>query len=259
MLENTVFRELISYLNTALGALLPKARKTLRTWIIAKYEERKEVLKVELQQSISKIHISFDIWTAGNWIGIISVWAYWIDDAGERQRRLLAFRRIYRSHTGDNQASIILDVLNEYDIATRIGYFVCDNASSNDNAVELILQQLELAISPVEATARRLRCFGYIINLSTRSLLDPTDSEFVVAAEELEIDESTLKRASYAWQETRSLGKLYRLVKYVLASPQRREEFSEIKGGRKVVEFDHLGVSTFYRYFIEGVVVWLAF
>jgi hypothetical protein len=61
MLENTVFRELISYLNTALGALLPKARKTLRTWIIAKYEERKEVLKVELQQSISKIYISFDI------------------------------------------------------------------------------------------------------------------------------------------------------------------------------------------------------
>jgi hypothetical protein len=30
MLENTVFRELITYLNTALGSLLPRARSTLR-------------------------------------------------------------------------------------------------------------------------------------------------------------------------------------------------------------------------------------
>jgi hypothetical protein len=43
---------------------------------MAKYEEYKAVLKVELQQSISKIYITFDIWTAGNWIGIISIWAY---------------------------------------------------------------------------------------------------------------------------------------------------------------------------------------
>lgn len=246
MLENTVFRELISYLNTTLGALLPKARSTLRTWIVAEYNERKDVLKAELEQSISKIHISFDIWTAGNWIGLISVWAYWIDDAGERQRRLLAFRRIYRSHTGDNQAAIVLQVLEEYNITNRIGHFVCDNASSNDGAVKLILKQLEPTISIEEATARRLRCFSHIINLSARSLLDPTGSEFVIAAEELEIDESTLERAASAWQSTGSLGKLHRLVKYILASPQRREEFSEMKGGRKVVEFDHLGVSRFF-------------
>ncbi|KYG40534.1 hypothetical protein M433DRAFT_77779, partial [Acidomyces richmondensis BFW] len=66
MLENSVFRELIIWLNAALGALLPAARSTLRRWIIAEYEERKEVLKAELQASFSSIHISFDIWTAGN-------------------------------------------------------------------------------------------------------------------------------------------------------------------------------------------------
>lgn len=218
MLENSVFRELIIWLNAALGALLPAARSTLRRWIIAEYEERKEVLKAELQASFSSIHISFDIWTAGN------------------------FRRIYRSHSGDNQAAIILDVLNEYEITTKAGYFVCDNASSNDAAVAKVLTALNPDVSAAEITARRLRCIGHIIHLSARSLLDPSRSELVIAAEELELDDLTKDRDGEGWASTGSLGKLHRLVKYILASPQRREEFGEIKGGRKVMEFDHLGL-----------------
>ena len=58
MLENDVFRELIAYLSSALASYLPKARSTLRGWIIDEYFERKEVLKAELKASISKIHIS---------------------------------------------------------------------------------------------------------------------------------------------------------------------------------------------------------
>jgi hypothetical protein len=240
MLENTAFRDLVAYLNAALGALLPKARATLRKWIIAEYDDRKIILKTELQESVSKIHISFDVWTAGNWIGIISIWGYWVNSAGQRQRRLLAFRRIYRSHSGDNQAAIILEVLQEYNITSNTGYFVCDNASSNDAAVTSILQHLEPGISTAEVTARRLRCIGHIINLSARSLLDPSGSELVIAARELEIDDLTLNRNAYSWQSTGSLGKLHRLIKYILASPQRREEFGEIDGGCKAKEFDHL-------------------
>ena len=242
MLENTIFRELVVYLNAALGGLLPRARSTLRRWIMDEYNSRKEALKEELAVSASKIHISFDIWTAGSWIGVISVWAYWVAE-GQRERRLLAFRRIYGSHDGDNQAAAILEVLEEYGISKRVGYFVCDNATSNDSAVALILRTLEPALSTQQATGRRLRCFGHIINLAARALLDPSSAELKVAAGELEDD----AYASSAWQSIGSLGKLHKLVKYILASPQRREEFGDIKGGRKVKEFDHLGVSCFYR------------
>ena len=169
-----------------------------------------------------------------------------MDDASERQRRLLAFRRIYRSHSGDNQAAIILEVLNKYGISNNTGYFVCDNASSNDSAVAIVVKALKPGISTAEATARRLRCFGHIINLSARSLLDPSSSELTVAAEELEIDQIATGRDALTWQATGSLGKLYKLVKYILASPQRREEFGEITSGRNNREFDHLGVSCYF-------------
>jgi hypothetical protein len=245
MLENMLFRDLVKYLNASLGVLLPKARATLRKWIMDEYSEYKDNLKKELTRSLTKIHLSFDIWTAGSWIGVISIWAYWIDRRGERQRRLLAFRRIYRSHDGDNQAEIVLEVLEEYEIAAKVGYFVCDNATSNDNAVAIILKQLDERITAPEITSRRLRCLGHIINLAARSLLQPTYAEAITTAEELDIDESTLISSATLWESKGPLGKLHRVIKYVLASPQRREEFGEISGGRTVKEFDHLGVSCY--------------
>lgn len=242
MLENSVFRDLLNCLNVALAAYLPKASATIRKWTISEYEQKKKALIKELAASISSINISFDIWTAGNWIGVISVWAYWIDAAGERQRRILAFRRIYRSHSGDNQAATLLEVLEEYEITHNVGYFVCDNASSNDAAVSAVLKALKPAISAVDITARRLRCIGHIINLSARSLLDPSGSELAIATEELDFEETAVERAATTWQSTGSLGKLHRLIKYILASPQRREEFGGIYGGRKAKEYDHLGL-----------------
>jgi hypothetical protein len=243
MMENKLFRDLIHCLNAAVAAYLPKATATIRRWIMAAYTQRKEDLKEELQLSISKVHIAFDIWTAGNWIGVICLWGYWADAAGKRQRRLLAFRRIYHSHDGENQAAIILEVLKEYEIASNVGYFVADNHSANDSAIVIVLSELDPAITPTEIEGRRLRCFGHIVNLAAQSLLDPSARELAVAAAELEIDEEAYERSIDAWHAKGPLGKVCRLVKYVLASPQRREEFAAIKGGKKVIKYDHLGVS----------------
>lgn len=62
MLENTLFRDLIQYLNTSLAALLPKARSTLRTWILSESWAQKSKIVKELKSSRSRVHISFDIW-----------------------------------------------------------------------------------------------------------------------------------------------------------------------------------------------------
>jgi hypothetical protein len=243
MLENTLFRDLVTYLNTSIGALLPSGRSLLRQWIMAEYHKQKVLLKAELHNSQSKIHLAFDIWTAGNWYSVISVWGYWIDSSGQRQRRLLAFRRIFGSHDGENQAEVLLEVIAEFDLATSVGYFVADNHPANDSAVTLVLKQLFPRIATVDVVGRRLRCFGHIINLAAQSMLAASDAEKKKAKDELGIDDGAWKKASKEWLAKGPLGKLHRLVKYVLGSSQRREEFGGIKGGRKVVEFDHLGVS----------------
>ena len=201
-------------------------------------------LHKEHNRGCSQMHLSFDIWSAPSWIGIICIWGYWTDDKGQRQRRLLAFRRIYNSHSGENQSEVILQVLEEYEIGQRVGYFVCDNASSNDAAVRLVLRSLFPGIKDSEIAARRLHCFGHIVNLCAQSLLSASDSEAKQAAEELEVgglDDFAANARSLLVKGP--LGKLHRIIKYVCSSSQRREEFATIHGPKNVADFDHLGVS----------------
>lgn len=74
--------------------------------------------------------------------------------------------------------------------------------------------------------------------MSSKTEVDE-DSQDAGFAERLE----EVDRVSRGWIHSRPLGKLQRIVKYVLVSSQRREEFADIKGDKKVEEFDHLGVS----------------
>jgi hypothetical protein len=52
-------------------------------------------------------------------------------------------RRVYGEHTGKNLGSIVIELLKEYNIdRDSIRYFILDNTSSNDTAVEFILKEL---------------------------------------------------------------------------------------------------------------------
>lgn len=60
----------------------------------------------------------------------------WIDTIGKRRPTVLG------EHTGENVGSIVIGLLKEYNIGgDLIGYYMLDNASSNDTAVEFILKE----------------------------------------------------------------------------------------------------------------------
>jgi len=59
MVENQYFRELVSFMNAGLGALLPKASSTIRGWIKEAFDERKVKVKEDLHFSRTEIHLSF--------------------------------------------------------------------------------------------------------------------------------------------------------------------------------------------------------
>ena len=150
------------------------------------------------------------------------------------------------------------EVLREYKVPVdKIGHFVCDNASSNDSAVHILLKALNPAITKAQIAARRLRCFDHVVNLAAQSLLAATESESQVAAAEAAEQSAdglqSVLSAGKSFINHGPLGKLHRIIKYVLASPQRREEFGGIKGGKRVKEYDYLGVSRPYRYYRIGL------
>ncbi|KAI8406110.1 hypothetical protein FOFC_13578, partial [Fusarium oxysporum] len=240
-LENRYFRELLFFLNPALLNHLPKAAKTIRSWVMDAFLSKKQRLREDLQRSRSRISISFDLWTSPNPYAILGVIAMWIDTTGKRRTTVLGIRRVYGEHTGENLGSVVLELLKEYDIGgDEIGYFMLDNASSNDTAVGFILKELCPWMDSKQRRHRRLRCLGHIVNLCCQAFLMGRNCEKYLAKLEKHYQRGDYVKVEELWKKFGCLGRLHNLVRYIRLTPQRREEFAAIIIGGDLSEFDGL-------------------
>ncbi|KJZ68286.1 hypothetical protein HIM_12323 [Hirsutella minnesotensis 3608] len=238
-LENQYFRELLFFLNPALLNHLPKAAKTLRGWVMDAFLTKKQRLKEDLQRS--RISISFDLWTSPNPYAILGVVAMWTDATGKRRSTVLGMRRVHGEHSGENLGSAVLGLLKEYDIGgDQIGYFMLDNASSNDTAVEFILKELCPWMTPQQRRHRRLRCLGHIVNLCCQAFLMGRNCEKYLAKLEKHYQRGDYMKVEELWKKFGCLGRLHNLVRYIRLTPQRREEFAAIIIGGDLSDFDGL-------------------
>ncbi|KAI8396510.1 hypothetical protein FOFC_21058 [Fusarium oxysporum] len=240
-LENRYFRELLFFLNPALLNHLPKAAKTIRSWVMDAFLSKKQRLREDLQRSRSRISISFDLWTSPNPYTILGVIAMWINTTGKRRTTVLGIRRVYGEHTGENLRSVVLELLKEYDIGgDEIGYFMLDNASSNDTAVGFILKELCPWIDSKQRRYRRLRCLGHIVNLCCQAFLMGQNCEKYLAKLEKHYQRGDYAKVEELWKRFGCLGRLHNLIRYIRLTPQRRKEFAAIIIGGDLSEFDGL-------------------
>ena len=178
-------------LSPSLEKWIPKAGNTVRDWILAEFTRRQEDIKKQLHTSKSRIHLSFDLWTSPNCYAFMAIIAHYIDSSGARKAGLIALRRLDGEHTGENMATL-LEVFREYKIGGRIGFFILDNASSNDTCVDLVLRKLYPSMNAKQRLRRRLRCLGHIINLAAQAFLLGKQSQ--ETSEQLELAYHTLLR-----------------------------------------------------------------
>lgn len=222
--ENNYFRSLLTFLSLSLGKLIP-SRNTLRGWVLTEYKARKGKMRRELRKARSSIHLSFDLWTSPNYYTIISVVAHFIDSKGYRQTKLLAIRQLKGEHSGENIAGSVLQVIKEYKIRDRIGFFVLDNAASNDVAVDRILRALHPDMSEGARKRRRLRCLAHVTNLVAKAFYLGPKAENIVDELVLAEHHADFGRMASTWQKQGALGRLQNLVRYIRLTPKRREVF----------------------------------
>ena len=202
---------------------------------------KKQQLMEDLHQARSRVSISFDLWTSPNPYAILGVVAMWIDATGKRRSTVLGMRRVYGEHTGENVGSIVIELLKEYNIdGDLIGYFMLDNASSNDTAVELILKELCPWMSSKQRRHRRLRCLGHIINLCCQAFLMGRNCDKYLAKLEKHHLRGDYAKVEELWRKFGCLGRLHNLVRYIRLTLQRREEFAAIVVGGDLSAFDGL-------------------
>jgi hypothetical protein len=223
-IESPALRRIFEYLNPRSTKAFISAN-TMRADIIRYLEKSKTTIIEILHVAKSRIHLSFDLWTSPNYKAMLAITGHWTDANFEAKSALLAIREVLGVHSGVNIANVVYEVAQEFLFDNRIGYFVGDNATNNDTAIEHLNRRLEADYkNGVELAEHRLRCFGHILNLVVKKLIfGPTQLELHELGED--VDPETISKK---WRACGAIGKCHNVVKFIRHSPQRRQVFLSI-------------------------------
>lgn len=221
-LESPYFCELMAYANSAIieSGSLP-TYSTIRQWVIQSFSRHKGVVVELLGRSLSRINVSFDAWSSRKFKSLLGLTVHFLDDEGSFRTFLLGLPRIEGRHSGENLADRVSEIIHEYGFENRIGYFMTDNAESNDTCLEHLSSELGF-----KKQHRRLRCCGHIINLVARSILFGTDAD---AFEEDCQAEKEIQDEVRLWRSKGPIGKLHNIVHWVQRSGQRIEKLHKLQ------------------------------
>uniref|UniRef100_A0A0D2YIC8 HAT C-terminal dimerisation domain-containing protein n=1 Tax=Fusarium oxysporum (strain Fo5176) TaxID=660025 RepID=A0A0D2YIC8_FUSOF len=175
--SDTFFQQLAWQLDPHLADQIPWSRQSMGRLLDDTYKSKKDEIKQELSDALTKIHLGFDLWTSPNRHAVMAVTAHFLDRQGKHQSRLLALRRQLGCHSGESLAVTLGQVVREWKIEDRVGTVISDNASSNDSCLVNFYGDLDAEMSLADVRARRMRCYGHILNLVARAFLYGEDFE----------------------------------------------------------------------------------
>jgi hypothetical protein len=223
-IEDKGFRELIDYCSPLAAACL-QSHQTLSRNIRALHQQGVTKVAKFLATAVTRISFSFDLWTSPNKKAMIGVVAHFVDSAGDVRSVRLALQRLLGEHSGANMAASLVGLFKSFGIDNKVGYFMCDNASSNDTCIEAMLLLLPSWCN--DKAQVRLRCVGHIFNLVASAILFGQDDE---AQEDL-FDEypNNLNAVLLEWRKKGPIGKLHNVIRYIRSSPQRIAEFESFQ------------------------------
>ncbi|KAM4061276.1 transposase-like protein [Hirsutella rhossiliensis] len=201
------FRRLLEYLNPSIALTQAHmTHSTIRTKLFQEYHQYKHIVIKELRERPGQIHLAFDGWRSPNRYALNGIAAFYLSKEKRPQKIILGLPELRESHTGENIASQVAEVIESFEIQDKIGYFTLDNAKNNDTAVAALGHVFNF-----EGKQRRVRCFGHIINLVAKALLFGKDNEVFKSEERLDLD---LARHDL-WRKRGPIGKLHNLVHWI--------------------------------------------
>ena len=222
ILEDITFRQasserlrwLISNGGEPASQLLPESHTSISTWIHDAFQKRQKIVFELLKNAKSLVHLSFDLWTASNGYNYIGIVSHFVDAEGLKRDVLIGLPRVIGPHSGENIAPYIKEVIDRYKLSSKLGYFVLDNAESNDTCLKALALWF-----PIDVNKRRLRCIGHIINLIVRASVfggntSKLEDELRGASDEIRFE---------IWAKKGPIGRLHNIITYICRSDQRRQ------------------------------------
>ncbi|KDN71161.1 hypothetical protein CSUB01_11684, partial [Colletotrichum sublineola] len=226
--DDTFLQRLLRFHNVDLFAQVPWGKTSMADHLETIWSRGRATVKAELREASTRIHLSFDLWKSPNIYAFMAVTSHFLDFKGKHQSRLLAFTQQQGNHSGVNLATTLEDTVRNWGLVSRMGVVICDNATNNDTCLASFYPRINPRMTSRDCKAHRMRCYGHILNLVTKSLLFGSDFKTFEAESEfyqtVHRDEEDLK----LWRKTGPAGKLQNIVRFIRASPQQSERFKKV-------------------------------
>ena len=239
-IEYPEFHAVILSCNYMARDVLLRSRRAVPKLLKKTFAQHKQGLVKKLHNSLSSmVHFTIDMWTSSEQKAAYQAIVVHFVDAETRgvAQALLSLREFKGSHNGKLQAKAFLEVVEEYDLRGKVGYFTMDNHDANDTMLDDIAKEID-GLDPV---ARRLRCSGHIMNLIVQAFLFRSKAKKIQEDEREGIDEAyerlcrlsereeggiiTKAQATEEWREFSVLGKLHNLCIYSRSSTSIYNDF----------------------------------
>ncbi|KAJ6790307.1 hypothetical protein PWT90_10996 [Aphanocladium album] len=146
--------------------------------------------------------------TASNGFHYIGIIGHFVDNNGRKRDTLLGLPRLVGPHSSKNITPHVKEVIDQYEIGAKLGYFMLDNADSNDTCLQTLAQWF-----PMDVGRRRLRCIGHIINLVVRAVIFGSN----VSRFKAELRAATDEFSFDIWAKKGAIGRLHNLATYAFA------------------------------------------
>lgn len=141
LVECAEFRALLTYLNPETDAWLPEDHKTIQVWILRQFSAQKALVRILLANAVSDIHMSTDLWRSPSRKEFLAVTAEGVDENEKPFHLLLGLKELKGSKAGEFQAPLVLEVIRDFNIQGKLGYFVMDNDGTNDTMLRFLARR----------------------------------------------------------------------------------------------------------------------
>jgi hypothetical protein len=166
--ETPSFCHMIQIANPEAEHVLWLNHQAVADYILAEYEAYLPSVTKALAAARSLLHISFDGWQTPNGkLALTGIYTHHLDEKGHVVDYMLALPAQLGQHSGINYAEVIGNVLDTFKITKeRLGYFVTDNASTNDTCLDYLGAKFGF-----NKAHRHARCACHILNLVAQQFM----------------------------------------------------------------------------------------
>ncbi|KAK9671354.1 hypothetical protein RND81_12G024200 [Saponaria officinalis] len=134
IVDHIGFRRFVSSLNPNFKII---SRNTLRSDIMKMFGTEKTLLRKGLEENISRISITTDMW----------------------------FAYVPCPHNKETLTQVLLDTLNMYNIAEKVSSIVVDNCTTNDAMMDVLKPKFDARYTMLNGEFLHMRCSAHILNL----------------------------------------------------------------------------------------------